>query len=163
VVERILTLGKGEAPPRPATAEQRELTEVERLVARTANVASDRVWPAAQLSADIGLDSLGRVDLLGVIEEATGVYIADAALDPARAPAATAADLGRMVAAARDNKPGTGIFGWPLSPLVRSLGLLLQQIVVWPLVTIFYRVHVSGTEKLRELRGPVMFAPNHCL
>src|SRR5204863_8849090 len=30
-------------------------------------------------------------------------------------------------------------------------------------VRIFYRVKVTGTERLRGLRGPVMFAPNHCL
>src|SRR6266850_2350292 len=159
VIERVLAMGKSEAPTRPAAAAVKELTEIERLVARTANVADDRVWPAAQLSADVGLDSLGRVDLLGVIEEEMGVYIDDAALDPA----ATVADLERMVTAARDNKPETGIFGWPLSPVVRSLGILLQQVVVWPLVTLFYRVTVTGTEKLHGLRGPVMFAPNHCL
>jgi long-chain acyl-CoA synthetase len=39
----------------------------------------------------------------------------------------------------------------------------MQQVLVWPLVTIFYRVTVTGTEKLNSLRGPVMFAPNHCL
>jgi hypothetical protein len=32
-----------------------------------------------------------------------------------------------MVLAARDNKPETGIFGWPLSPLVRSVGLILSR------------------------------------
>ncbi len=159
VVERILTMGKAEAPTRPAAAAARELTEIERLVANTANVPDERVWPEAQLSADIGLDSLGRVDLLGVLEEELGVYIDDAALTPS----ATVADLEKMVVAARDNKPETGIFGWPLSPLTRSVGLILQQFVLWPLVRIFYRVKVTGTEKLSGLRGPVMFAPNHCL
>jgi len=159
VIERILTMGKSEAPTRPAAAAVKELTEIERLVARTANVADDRVWPAAQLSADVGLDSLGRVDLLGVIEEELGVYIDDAAL----APSATVADLEQMVVAARDNKPETGIFGWPLSPFVRSIGLILQQFLIWPLVHIFYNVKTTGTEKLTGLRGPVMFAPNHCL
>jgi long-chain acyl-CoA synthetase len=160
VIERLLTMGKDEAPARPAAAVgSRELTEVERLVARTANATDDRVWPEAQLSADIGLDSLGRIDLLGVIEEELGVYIDDAAL----APAATVADLEKMVVAARDNKPDTGIFGWPLSPVVRSLGLIIQQLLLWPLVHIFYRVKITGTEKLHGLRGPVMFAPNHCL
>ncbi len=159
VIERILTMGKEEAPTRPASVAGRALTEVERLVARTANVPDDRIWPEAQLSADVGLDSLGRVDLLGVIEEEMGVYIDDAALDPA----ATVADLERMVAASRDAKPETGIFGWPLSPFVRSIGLILQQFLVWPLVHLFYRVKITGTEKLDGLRGPVMFAPNHCL
>jgi len=159
VIERILTMGKEESPRPASTAVQRELSEIEGIVARVANVGADRVWPEAQLSADVGLDSLGRVDLLGVIEEELGVYIDDAAL----APSATVKDLEAMVAAARDNKPDTGIFGWPLSPLVRSLGLILQQFLVWPLVHLFYRVKVTGTEKLNGLRGPVMFAPNHCL
>jgi long-chain acyl-CoA synthetase len=159
VIERILTMGKEEAPTRPAAAAGRALSEVERLVARTANVPDDRIWPEAQLSADVGLDSLGRVDLLGVIEEEMGIYIDDAALDPA----ATVADLERMVVASRDAKPETGIYGWPLSPFVRSIGLILQQFLVWPLVHLFYRVKITGTEKLDGLRGPVMFAPNHCL
>jgi long-chain acyl-CoA synthetase len=47
--------------------------------------------------------------------------------------------------------------------VVRSFGLLLQQLLVWPLVRLFYRVKVTGAEKLEALRGPVMFAPNHCL
>ena len=159
VVERLLTMERGDAAPRPAMATQRELTEVERLVAQTANVPPDRVWPEAQLSADIGLDSLGRVDLLGVIEEETGVYIDDAAL----APSATVAELERMVSAARNARPDTGIFGWPLSPFVRSVGLILQQFLLWPLVHFFYSVTITGREKLEGLRGPVMFAPNHCL
>src|SRR4029077_1042462 len=68
VIERILTMDKSEAPTRPTVVAAKQLTEIEGLVARTANVGADRVWPAAQLSADIGLDSLGRIDLLGVIE-----------------------------------------------------------------------------------------------
>ena len=159
VIERILTMGKEDAPRAAATAVQRQLSEVEAIVARVANVPADRIWPEAQLSGDVGLDSLGRVDLLGVIEEELGVYIDDAAL----APSATVKELEAMVAAARDNKPETGIFGWPLSPLVRSLGLILQQFLIWPLVHLFYRVKITGTEKLNGLRGPVMFAPNHCL
>ena len=115
--------------------------------------------PGATLSADLGLDSLARVDLLGAIEEELGAYVDEAALEPN----ATVAELERMVAAARDIKRDTGIYGWPLSPLVRSFGLLLQQTLIYPLVHIFYKVKVTGQEKLVGLRGPVMFAPNHCL
>jgi len=158
VIERLLTLGKSEPPPRREAAAH-ELTEVERLVAQVANLPPDRVWPEAQLSADIGLDSLGRVDLLGVVEEELGVYIDDAALSPD----AAVRDLERLVAEARDTKRDTGIYGWPLSPLVRSFGLLLQQTLLYPLVHVFYKVKITGREKLQGLKGPVMFAPNHCL
>lgn len=159
VVEKVLAMNKDEPPAPRTTATERELSEVERLVAQTANVPAARVWPDAQLSADIGLDSLGRVDLLGVIEEELGVYIDDGAL----APDATVADLEKMVVTARDVKHDTGIFGWPLSPFVRSVGLILQQLLLWPLVRIFYRVKITGREKLEGLAGPVLFAPNHSL
>jgi len=161
VTERVLAISRGgkAAPAAQASGGTRELTEVEKLIVQVANVPPDRIDPHAQLSADLGLDSLGRVDLLGVIEEELGSYIDDAALDPN----ATVDDLERMVAAARDTKRDTGIYGWPLSPLVRSFGLLLQQTLLYPLVHTFYDVKITGAEKLRGLRGPVLFTPNHCL
>jgi len=161
VVDRLLTMGRVEQA-RAVTGDQaatRALTDVERVISQVANLPPAAVHPGATLSADLGLDSLGRVDLLGAIEEELGAYIDDAALEPN----ATVAELERMVAAARDLKRDTGIYGWPLSPLVRSFGLLLQQTFIYPLVHIFYNVKVTGQEKLVGLRGPVMFAPNHCL
>jgi len=161
VVERLLELQRGDraAEVVAAIGTVRRLTELEALIAQTANVPQAIVRQEAQLSADLGLDSLARIDLLGVIEEELGAYIDDALL----APSATVADLEQLVRDARDAKRETGIFGWPLNPLVRTFGILLQETFVWPLVTIFYRVRVTGREKLRGLRGPVLFAPNHCL
>jgi long-chain acyl-CoA synthetase len=161
VIEQLLNMGRVEQA-RAAGDERaitRELSEVEKLIVNAANVPAAAVHPGATLSADLGLDSLGRVDLLGAIEEELGAYIDDAALEPN----ATVAELERMVASARDVKRDTGIYGWPLSPLVRSFGLLLQQTLIYPLVHVFYKVKVTGQEKLVGLRGPVMFAPNHCL
>ena len=161
VIDQLLNMGRAERAP-AAVGEQtttRALSEVEKLIAQVTSVPAAAVHPDATLSADLGLDSLARVDLLGAIEEELGAYIDDAALEPN----ATVAELERMVAAARDLKRDTGIYGWPLSPLVRSFGLLLQQTLIYPLVHIFYKVKVTGQEKLVGLRGPVMFAPNHCL
>ena len=161
VVERLLELQRGGRAAEVVVAAdaERRLTELEALIAQTASVPPATVRPEAQLSADLGMDSLARIDLLGVIEEELGAYIDDALL----APSATVADLEQLVRDARDAKRETGIFGWPLNPLVRTFGILLQETFVWPLVTIFYRVRVTGREKLRGLRGPVLFAPNHCL
>jgi long-chain acyl-CoA synthetase len=161
VVERLLTLGRVDQA-RAITGDEattRTLTDVERVITQVANLPPAAVHPEATLSADLGLDSLGRVDLLGAIEEELGAYVDEAALEPN----ATVAELERMVAAARDVKRDTGIYGWPLSPLVRSFGLLLQQTLIYPLVHVFYKVKITGQEKLVGLRGPVMFAPNHCL
>jgi long-chain acyl-CoA synthetase len=160
VVDRLLAMGRGE-PERAAATEgpTRELSDVERIVMQVANVPAERVNAGAQLSQDIGLDSLGRVDLLGVIEEELGTYIDDEAV----AADATVGDLEKMVAASRDTRKETGIFGWPLHPLVRSFGILLQETLLYPLVHLFYKVKVTGIEKLQGLPGPVLFTPNHCL
>ncbi len=161
VVEHLLTMGRVDQA-RVVTGDQaatRTLSDVERVITQVTNLPPAAVHPGATLSADLGLDSLGRVDLLGAIEEELGAYVDEAALEPN----ATVAELERMVDAARDVKRDTGIYGWPLSPLVRSFGLLLQQTLIYPLVHIFYKVKVTGKEKLVGLRGPVMFAPNHCL
>ena len=160
VIDQLLNMGRvDQAHAAGGGATTRELSEVEKLIVQVATVPAAAVHPDATLSADLGLDSLGRVDLLGAIEEELGAYVDEAELEPN----ATVADLERMVAAARDVKRDTSIYGWPLSPLVRSFGLLLQQTLVYPLVHVFYKVKVTGKEKLVGLRGPVMFAPNHCL
>ncbi|MEP6680430.1 MAG: 1-acyl-sn-glycerol-3-phosphate acyltransferase, partial [Chloroflexota bacterium] len=129
------------------------------LVASVANLPADAVSQTSRLSSDLGMDSLARVELLGVIEEEQGAYIDDSALDPE----ATVAELAAMVEAARDAKRETGIFGWPLNPLVRVLGLGIQELLIAPTVGLFYRVRVTGEEKLVGLEGPVIFLPNHCL
>lgn len=161
VLERLLELERGDRAAEIVAAggPERQLTEVEKLVAQAANVPPAVVRPETQLSADLGMDSLSRVELLGVIEEELGAYIDDGAV----MPSATVGDLERLVREARDAKRNTGIFAWPLNPLVRTFGLLLQEAIVWPLVTIFYRVRVRGREHLRQLDRPVFFAPNHCL
>jgi len=161
VIDELLNMGRVDQAraARGDATTTRELSEVEKLIVQVASIPPAAVHPGATLSADLGLDSLGRVDLLGAIEEELGAYVDEAAPEPN----ATVAELERMVAAARDVKRDTGIYGWPLSPLVRSFGLLLQQTLVYPLVHIFYKVKVTGKEKLVGLRGPVMFAPNHCL
>ncbi|MGH2418054.1 MAG: 1-acyl-sn-glycerol-3-phosphate acyltransferase, partial [Candidatus Limnocylindria bacterium] len=129
------------------------------LVAATASLPAESVTPDARLSSDIGLDSLARVELLGVIEEDLGAFVDDAALDPE----ATVAELHALVEAARDAKRDTGIFGWPLNPVVRALGLGIQELLVVPIVALFYSVRIRGEHHLKGLEGPVIFLPNHHL
>jgi long-chain acyl-CoA synthetase len=129
------------------------------LVASISGIAVAYVPPSARLSSDLNLDSLQRVELLGVIEEELGVFIDDDALDPD----ATVADLIAMVDAARDAKRKPQSWNWPLSPAVRALGLTFQVLLMYPFVRLFYRVRTTGLEHLDGVDGPVLFTPNHCL
>ena len=143
----------------PATAPASQVATVAGLTSQVAQVPLAQVLPTARLEADLGLDSLGRVELLSVIEEELGAFIDDGQLDPD----ASVADLERLVEGARDARPETGIYGWPLNPVVRALGIGLQELLMVPFVALFYRVRIRGEQHLKGLQGPVIFAPNHHL
>jgi len=135
------------------------LSSVAAIIASVASLPLGSVQPESCLSSDLNMDSLARVELLGVIEEELGAYIDDAEL----VPETTVAQLTSMVEAARDEKHDSGIFGWPLSPAVRALGIGFQALFMIPWFFLIYRVRVTGRERLDGLVGPALFTPNHCL
>ncbi len=133
-------------------------TGVAALVASVANLPITSVLPGSTLSSDLNMDSLARVELLGVIEEELGAFVDDADLDPET----TVAQLTAMVEAAKEAKHDTGIYGWPLNPLVRATAIALQPLLLgW--FSLIYRIRVTGLERIRDLRGPALFTPNHAL
>jgi len=150
------TAPAGTAPDAPAAAAR---SDVARLAAEVAKVAPSSVKPESRLASDLVLDSLGRIELLTVIEEELGAYVDDAVIEPDT----TIAELERLVQQAKLERRSSGLYEWPLNPVVRSVGLVLQELVLWPLTRVFYRIKVTGREKLRDLKGPVLFTPNHCL
>jgi long-chain acyl-CoA synthetase len=129
------------------------------VIASVAGVSVDRLVPTARLESDLEMDSLRRVELLGVIEDELGVYLDDDALDPD----ATVAEVAAIVEAARGTKRKPMRWSWPLSPAVRAVGLAFQLLLMYPFVALFYRVRTTGIEALHGLDGPVLITPNHCL
>jgi long-chain acyl-CoA synthetase len=160
IVEWILAAKADEAAPSGTDAPAAAGSPVERLVGQLDGVKADAIRSDARLSTDLGIDSLGRVELLGMIEESLGVYIDDGELDPEETLAQLQA---RVDAAPPGSAAPEGIFGWPLNPVVGALRIGLQTLIILPLVSLFYRRPVRGREHLVGLQGPVMFAANHHL
>jgi long-chain acyl-CoA synthetase len=161
-----LERGNGAAPaptpsaagsgPQPAAG---TVATVPELVAQVAQVPSAQVLAGSRLETDLGLDSLGRIELLSVIEEEMGAFVDDGQLEPDE----TVAGLERLVEGAREAGHDEGVFGWPLNPLVRAVGLGFQSLLLVPVVALAYRVRVRGEHHLKGLEGPVIFVPNHHL
>jgi long-chain acyl-CoA synthetase len=145
------------AADRPADPSRQ--SPIEKLIARMPGADPAKISPDARLSSDLGLDSLGRVELMTMIEEELGAYIDDSEVDED----ATLRELQEKIDASAGAKREEGIFGWPLNPVVRAFGMAVQQTIVQLLLAIFYRRTVRGREHLRGLRGPVLFTPNHHL
>jgi long-chain acyl-CoA synthetase len=141
------------------SAADADVDPVTAIIASVAGLDPTMVAATARLSSDLELDSLRRVELLGVIEEELGVFVNDDALEPD----ATVTDLVSLVEAARGAKRGHGSWGWPLSPAVRAVGMGFQILLMYPFVLLFYRVRTTGLERLAGVEGPVLFTPNHCL
>jgi long-chain acyl-CoA synthetase len=162
IIDRLASAGAEPAPALPArtdAAAASEFDPVTGLVASLVGVPAAEVAPDACLSSDLNLDSISRVELLGVIEEELGVYIDDADLDPET----TVAELSEMVDAARDERRASGIIGWPLNPVVRAIGLAIQAVLLRPTYWLLYRTEVSGAEHLGTLREPALLVANHHL
>src|SRR6185503_10429656 len=161
VLDRLAEMESGATGAHSAAAATAPLgaSSLEGLVASVANVPLASVLPDSRLSTDLNMDSLARIELLGVIEEELGAFVDDGDLDPDT----TVQQLSAMIEAAREQKHETGIFGWPLSPIARGAGILIQTLLLVPIFASLYRVRVSGLERLEGLKGPALFTPNHCL
>ena len=155
---------QGAAPPSSTSSTSAAAANaIERLVRQIDGVPAEAIGPEARLSSDLGIDSLGRVELLGMVEEDLGVFIDDGELDPDETVGGLQARVDAAAASGATPPEGGGIFGWPLNPIVGGLRIGVQQLVLQPLLSVFYRRRVHGLEHLRGLDGPVMFAPNHHL
>jgi long-chain acyl-CoA synthetase len=165
VLARLAALESADRPvitgpaPMQAAGPAVDIDPVTAIIASVAGVDPVTVELRARLSSDLNLDSLRRVELLGVVEEELGVFVDDDTLDPD----ATAGDLIALVEAAREAKRKPGSWSWPLSPAIRALGLTTQVLLIYPFIHLFYRIRTTGLERLDGVRGPVLFIPNHCL
>lgn len=111
----------------------------------------------ANLGADLGLDSLGRVELLSGIEDDIGVYIDDTEVGPQT----TIAQL-RAMAERGERKPRVRRFPtWPRRRPVRWLRRVITSAVVFPLLRLGYSVEVRGRERFRSVQEPCLLISNH--
>ena len=140
---------RGAAAQPPPAPGRHTLDTLIGLVAAIAELSPDAIQPAARLSSDLNMDSLHRVELLGVIEEEMGVFVDDSALDPE----ATVAQIAAMVDASRELKHETGVLAWPLHPVSRAVGMTLGA-RHRAVLNLFYRIRIRGQEHLAGLEGP---------
>ena len=117
-VERRQTAAAAERPA-AATAVTEPLAA---LIARVAERPAGAVRDEAELEADLGLDSLGRVELLSVIEEEMGRVVEETRVGPQT----TVGELRRLVAAGAAGATGTARARWPRAWWARAMRPVLQ-------------------------------------
>src|SRR5262249_25317710 len=139
----------------PASTRDSSLIELIASISGDPSMMSRRPDAKANLSADMKLDSLGRVQLLGALEDRYQIELDEAALTPET----TLGDLERMVHQGRriDGAAEYPYPKWSLRWPIRGLRSLAFYLLVAPFVSVMAPPRVRGKERLRDLRGPVLF------
>jgi len=114
--------------------------------------------PSANLTTDLKLDSLGRVELLSQLEDRYGIAIDEVAFTAAR----TVSDLERLLRGVAEEAAVPYPYPkWTQRAPITWLRYLLHHLVVTPVTLLMSRMHVVGREHLEGIRGPVLFVANH--
>lgn len=143
----------GVAPAPAGAAEEDVLTRLINVCRRSA----DQVLPGHELGNDLGLDSLGRVELLSALEDELGVYVDDSDVGPRT----TVAQLRAMVERSGHQPKARHVHSWPRWRPVRWLRHLLMTGLVFPLLRIGYTVEMRGRERFHGLDEPCLVISNH--
>jgi long-chain acyl-CoA synthetase len=141
----------------PSGAPQLELEDPLLRIIAAVRKTDSPLTEDANLGTDLGLDSLGRVELLSGIEDDMGVYIDDTEVGPQT----TIAQL-RVMAARGERKVRMRRFPtWPRRRPVRWVRRALMSLVVFPLLRLGYSVEVRGRERFRTVPEPCLIISNH--
>jgi long-chain acyl-CoA synthetase len=131
---------------------------LQKIIARVAGDTSDQLDPAANLSTDLQLDSLGRVELLSELEEHYRIEIDESSFSSAT----TVGDIERIIQ--RGFTEPTDSYPYPLWPMrfpLKAVRLLLLYLIVFPLVRIMGNPAFVGLENVSDIRTPLLFIANH--
>ncbi|MBI4337918.1 MAG: AMP-binding protein [Chloroflexi bacterium] len=158
VLEQLLRLKAGTKPTAPVGADQAApATPLAQLLSRLLQVPAGQLQPAMRLGSELGMDSLGRVELLAAVETEMGVY-----LDESQVSAdTTLEELEVQVAQVGQVAQRPRYWQWPLHPLARLGRASAQALLAFPVLRLLAPVRVQGAEHLKGLQGPVLFAANH--
>jgi len=138
------------------------------LVSRVSGEAAVKLSSSANLTTDLKLDSLGRVELLSAIEDRYQIDIDEAAFTAAT----TLGDIERMIGegAQQTTAPQTGAQqtgvpysypGWAERFPASWIRVVLYYLVILPITRLMCWARAEGKFRLDDLRGPVLFISNH--
>ena len=151
------------AAPSPAVepgehTEHEAMARLRRLLSDVGRLDPRTIDPSSDLTHDLGLDSLARLELAAGLESEFGLDVDDGVL----AELNTVDDVYRLISEAEPPEPGRGLARWPRAPWVRRARSVVQQALLFPIHALFARPFaVAGRDELDTVTGPVLLVANH--
>jgi long-chain acyl-CoA synthetase len=114
--------------------------------------------PSLQLTSDLKLDSLGRIELLSALEDRYQIEIDEAAFTAAT----TVGEVERIVRGELEQTTTPYPFPkWSQRFPVTWIRVLLFYSIILPITKIMSRMQVVGCEHIEQLASPVLLVANH--
>jgi long-chain acyl-CoA synthetase len=127
------------------------------LISRITGRATGKLSAEANLSADLQLSSIERVELLGALEDRYQVDINETRFTEATTIGELEQMLRQPVPARSDYRYPRWTQSWPVAALRFAVYYLLS----WPATILMARPAIRGREALRGLNGPLLIISNH--
>lgn len=127
-------------------------------IARVSGEIPGHLDPAANLTTDLKLDSLGRVELMSALEDRYQVELDEGAFTSVT----TLGDVEKMIhEKAPEHARPYPFPEWPLGFPATWIRLVVHYSLLLPITRLMGWVRVRGKEHLHKQLGPVMFICNH--
>jgi long-chain acyl-CoA synthetase len=127
------------------------------VISRIAKVQPAALSLSANLSNDLKLDSLGRVELLSALEDQYQIELDEAAITEAT----TLNDIEQIVSRGKSESVPYPYPRWAMRFPITWIRPLVYHVFLLPLSWIMCRVRVVGKERLSKAKNPVLFIANH--
>jgi long-chain acyl-CoA synthetase len=146
-------LKKGSAPGAAVAS----LDPLSNLIARVTGTGAADIREQSLLAGDLGLTSIGRLELVNFLEQEYRMDIEDSQIGPET----RVSDLRQIIAKREKVRTRDHFRFWCNALPVRVLRMIWDAIFLYPLFRFFVTLEVRGAEHLRGLSGPVVFVANH--
>ena len=142
----------------PLARQPRPTSLLVETIARVSGETPERSDSSVNLTTDLKLDSLGRVELMSVLEDRYQVELDEAPFTGAT----TLGDVEKMIhEKATEHARPYPLPEWPLRFPATWIRLVVLYLLLLPITRLMGWVRAQGKQHLRELRAPVMFICNH--
>ncbi len=127
------------------------------LIAAVTGVAAGEIREDSMLVTDLGLTSIGRLELVSCLEQEFRLDLDESVIDLKT----RVADLRKMVASREKIKVGDRLRFWTNKPFFGMVRRICDGLIHYPLVRLTMGLDVSGLDRLEKVGPPVMFIANH--
>jgi len=153
---RVLDTVVGAKFKAPATTFKPE-DKLIKLITQVTKTPQAKIKNTSALTTDLKLDSLGRVELLSLIEQEFAVAIPESKVTPQT----TVSTLRKLIGESPPATEEIPINEFHYSRVAMKIRPFLQNFLAFPLHALFAPMEIHGKENLQNLKLPAIFYFNH--